>query len=530
MKYVPFLVQLPEYTQAEEDTLAASLTGTVANVLPIVYNSTLEKERSWSGTIFINSPQVSPTIIPLVSATESGLAPETGTPSGKFLKDDLTWTSILLPSNNLSDVASALTSRANLGLAIGTDVQAFDADLNAIAGLTATTDNFIVSVSSTWASRTPTQVKTTLALNNVTNESKATMFTAPVFTGAAVLGTPASGNLENCTFPTLNQNSTGSSASLSVSGQTGLLTFTGLASTNRVKTVRDAADTILELGGSYTPTGTWTSMTLVTPNIGVATATTVNKVTITAPASSATLTILNGKTLTVNKSITLEGTDSTTITLPTTSATIARTDALQTFTGVQTFSSAPVFSVGIPKTEIPNGIRTSNSAEQSQVVVSGTNYYITNSGLTMPAAAKAGMVVGTKFVWRLAMTKTAAGTGIFQISIYRGTNGSTSDTQDVLQTLGTQTAVVDSMVVDVTLYVTTTGASGAYFWTITPVNKAITATGFGIATGTTGYFSGTVSGVAMNTASLIFGLGFKSTTGTPTIRVVSVEAQAYNMC
>lgn len=85
---------------------------------------------------------------------------------------------------------------------------------------------------------------------------------------APVLGTPASGNLANCTFPTLNQNTTGSAASLSISGQTGLLTVTGLAATNRVKTVRDAADTILELGGSYTPTGTWTSLTLVTPALG----------------------------------------------------------------------------------------------------------------------------------------------------------------------------------------------------------------------------------------------------------------------
>lgn len=69
------------------------------------------------------------------------------------------------------------------------------------------------------------------------------------------------------TWPTFNQNTTGSAASLSISGQTGLLTFTGLASNNRAKTVRDAADTILELGGSYTPTGTWnwTSATATWP-------------------------------------------------------------------------------------------------------------------------------------------------------------------------------------------------------------------------------------------------------------------------
>jgi hypothetical protein len=69
-----------------------------------------------------------------------------------------------------------------------------------------------------------------------------------------------------------------------------------------------------------------------------------NKVTITAPASSATLTIADGKTLTASNSLTLAGTDSTTMTFPGTSATIARTDAAQTFTGTQTFSGEVTMS------------------------------------------------------------------------------------------------------------------------------------------------------------------------------------------
>lgn len=83
-----------------------------------------------------------------------------------------------------------------------------------------------------------------------------------------------------------------------------------------------------------------TSPTLTTPVLGVASATTINKVTLTAPATGSTLTILDGKTLTANKSITLEGTDSTTMTFPSTNATVARTDAAQTFTGLQTYSNA----------------------------------------------------------------------------------------------------------------------------------------------------------------------------------------------
>ena len=96
-----------------------------------------------------------------------------------------------------------------------------------------------------------------------------------------------------------------------------------------------------------------TSPTLTTPDIGVATATSVNKVTITAPASSATLTIANGKTLTANNSIALTGTDSTTMTFPSTNATIARTDSAQTFTGAQTFGTA--IAVGSGGTGISSG-------------------------------------------------------------------------------------------------------------------------------------------------------------------------------
>lgn len=147
---------------------------------------------------------------------------------------------------------------------------------------------------------------------------------AQLFTNAALttpdLGTPSAGVLTNCTnLPIVN----GTTGVLSVArGGTGVTASTGTGSV------------VLSTGPA-----------LVTPVLGVATATSINKITLTAPATGATLTIADGKTLTANHSLTLAGTDSTTMTFPSTSATIARTDAAQTFTGNQTVNGAIIGNV-----------------------------------------------------------------------------------------------------------------------------------------------------------------------------------------
>lgn len=74
-----------------------------------------------------------------------------------------------------------------------------------------------------------------------------------------------------------------------------------------------AATSIASQTGSGTTFVVDTSPTLVTPTIGVATATSVNKVAVTAPATSATLTIADGKTLTSSNTLTLAGTDGSTL-------------------------------------------------------------------------------------------------------------------------------------------------------------------------------------------------------------------------
>ena len=56
-----------------------------------------------------------------------------------------------------------------------------------------------------------------------------------------------------------------------------------------------------------------TSPTLVTPSLGVASATSINKVTITAPATGSTITVADGKTLTASNTLTFTGTDASSV-------------------------------------------------------------------------------------------------------------------------------------------------------------------------------------------------------------------------
>ncbi len=154
---------------------------------------------------------------------------------------------------------------------------------------------------------------------------------ASVPTSADVIGTNSSSQFTAQTYVNVLNLWTGTKNSSTVmlgDGTMGTLSSAFSAITSATNTT---AAMVVGAGASlnYTSTGTINATTLAgnaetlyarlaspsftTPALGVATATSINKVAITAPATSATLTIADGKTLTVTGSMTQTVTDGSTV-------------------------------------------------------------------------------------------------------------------------------------------------------------------------------------------------------------------------
>jgi hypothetical protein len=153
------------------------------------------------------------------------------------------------------------------------------------------------------------------------------------------------------------------------------------------------------------------SLGATTPSTAVVTS--INKMAITAPATSSTLAVADGKTLTASNSLTLAGTDATTMTFPTTSATIARTDAAQTFTGTQTFSALSVANI------VGTTYAQTSTASPYSIVDTGIVQATTNTGYGYQAIYEI-FVVGNPYAVGSATYSTSIAGLIFISNGYNG--------------------------------------------------------------------------------------------------------------
>jgi hypothetical protein len=181
---------------------------------------------------------------------------------------------------------SGATARTSLGLTIGTDVQAYDADLTAIAGLANTDGNFIVGNGSTWVAESGSTARTSLGLGTIATQAASSVsITGGSITGITDLavadgGTGASDAATARTNLGLGTISTQASSSVSITGGS-ISGITDLAIADGGTGASSASDARTNLGlaiGSDvpSPTGTGASGNW---NINAATASAANNIT-----------------------------------------------------------------------------------------------------------------------------------------------------------------------------------------------------------------------------------------------------------
>jgi hypothetical protein len=250
------------------------------------------------------------------------------------------------------------------------------------------------------------------------------------------------------------------------------------------------------------------SPTLVTPVLGVATATTINKVTITAPATGSTLTIIDGKTLTASNTLTFTGTDGSTVAFSTGGTVTYTSNKLSAFSSTSSSELA-----GVINDETGTGLLVFNNSP----TIAG---HPTIEGVTSTGATGTG-----KFVFDNA--PTISGHPTIEGVTSTGATGTGKFVFDNAPTITGHPTIEG---------ITSTGATGTGKFvfdnapTITghPTIEGITSTG---ATGTGKFvFDGSPTLVTPNigaaTATSINGLTISTSTGTLTIansKIVTVN-------
>jgi len=218
--------------------------------------------------------------------------------------------------------ASTVSITTTLGIAgdTGTDSIALATDTITFAGgtgitstVTSATNTVDFSIDNTVVTLDGTQTLTNKTLTNPTISGVNVSDSSIVFEGATA---DAFETTLFVTDPTADR-------TVTIPDATGTVVLADLTQTLTNKTINLANNTLTTTSAQLATaisdeTGTGVVVfsntpTLVTPVLGVATATSINKVTLTTPATGSTLTIADGKTLTASNTLTFTGTDTSSV-------------------------------------------------------------------------------------------------------------------------------------------------------------------------------------------------------------------------
>jgi hypothetical protein len=169
-------------TSTQDGIILAGRAGGTTSLRVTLQPGTLSASRTLtlpdnSGTVLTTGATVTVAQGGTGATTLTGIVKGNGT--GAFTAGTVSLTSEVsgtLPvASGGTGATDAATARTNLGLAIGTNVQAYDADLAAIAALTPTADNFIVGNGTTWILETPASARTSLGLGTLATLSSVSL-------------------------------------------------------------------------------------------------------------------------------------------------------------------------------------------------------------------------------------------------------------------------------------------------------------------------------------------------------------------
>ena len=378
-------------TQSGEGWILAGVSGAVTlgtTALNFTQFSNANKvalnlqSNATTGTMRITGPAAESTRIKTIRDADDTLLEAGGsyTPSG-------TWTSLKLNEN----VALTTTSTKLNYLTNAT-------------GTTGTTSTAVVfSTSPTLTTPTIAQINGstvasgTLLLQSTSDVSKGVVtitgsgVTLSHLTTGGVVLTTSSGVTSSVAILTSDKGGTGN----------GFTKFSGPTTTERTKTLSDANDTILELGGSYTPSGTWTSMKL------------------TSPAITTSLTLNAGANISMTSG---SGTFTQDYTGTTVDAFTINANSQTTGSGLTINSNALTTGSGINLVTVASSINSATTSNGIYVLRSGT--YVTSAHVAQGVYS---IITATGTVTKYAGRFESTGTGTANYGVYANAIGATAN-------------------------------------------------------------------------------------------------------
>jgi hypothetical protein len=229
------------------------------------------------------------------------------------------------------------------------------------------------------------------------------------------------GQVDSVTFPSVYVSTTNDSVAITRLYANGTARFGSTINLNSIGAPGAPADGDIWNEGSsvkYRAAGPSTTKTFAflespsftTPTLGIATATSINKVAITAPATSATLTIADGKTLTASNTLTFTGTDSSSVAFGT-GGTVAYTNVatLSSLSSVGTITTGTWQGTAINATYIDSAIaRLASPTFTGTVTTPGVKRNVVTKSALYTLTTSDHIVIATSGTWTATLPTAAS--------------------------------------------------------------------------------------------------------------------------